>query len=167
VPITIHALCTETAQDFLTMLLQLDLETDTMMFEPNERPNDTGIIHQNINTGKTNGSVVFLAYENEQCVGFVAANRGGLKRICHIAYIATGVLKDFRGRGIGNRLFTELLSWAKTNNLKRLELTVMAHNAAAIALYQKYGFEIEGTKKQSMFVNGEYVDEFYMAITNI
>jgi RimJ/RimL family protein N-acetyltransferase len=25
------------------------------------------------------------------------------------------------------------------------------------------GFEVEGVKKHSLFVNGEYVDEYYMA----
>jgi RimJ/RimL family protein N-acetyltransferase len=39
----------------------------------------------------------------------------------------------------------------------------MAHNEAAIALYQKMGFMVEGTKRDSMRVNGQYVDELYMA----
>jgi len=39
----------------------------------------------------------------------------------------------------------------------------MTHNQAGVALYKKYGFEIEGTKKSSVFVNGVYVDEYYMA----
>ena len=39
----------------------------------------------------------------------------------------------------------------------------MVHNERAIRLYKKMGFEIEGTKKHSLFVNGQYVDEYYMA----
>jgi Acetyltransferases, including N-acetylases of ribosomal proteins len=49
--------------------------------------------------------------------------------------------------------------------LTRLELTVMVHNERAIALYKKMGFEIEGTKKRSMRIDGQYVDEYYMAKT--
>jgi RimJ/RimL family protein N-acetyltransferase len=30
-------------------------------------------------------------------------------------------------------------------------------------LYEKSGFVVEGIKKNAMFVDGEYVDEYYMA----
>jgi RimJ/RimL family protein N-acetyltransferase len=32
-----------------------------------------------------------------------------------------------------------------------------------VHLYEKYGFAIEGIRKKSMNVDGEYIDEFYMA----
>jgi RimJ/RimL family protein N-acetyltransferase len=32
-----------------------------------------------------------------------------------------------------------------------------------IRKYKKMGFEIEGTKRHSLFVNGKYIDEYYMA----
>ncbi len=46
----------------------------------------------------------------------------------------------------------------------RLELTVRCDNTSAIALYQKQGFTIEGTKYRSLLVEGEYVDEYYMGL---
>jgi len=134
-----------------------------MLFEPGERVNDLDVVCRNIESSKNTGSVVFLAYDDYKCIGFLLANRGGLKRIRHSAYIVVGILKDFRGKGIGNALFTRLMEWAKSNDLKRLDLTVMTHNQAGIALYKKHGFEIEGVKRSSMFVNGAYVDEYYMA----
>jgi RimJ/RimL family protein N-acetyltransferase len=39
----------------------------------------------------------------------------------------------------------------------------MVHNEAALALYKKMGFEIEGRKKHSLLINGTYVDEYCMA----
>lgn len=39
----------------------------------------------------------------------------------------------------------------------------MSHNKAGVALYKKQGFEIEGTKRHSLLVNGQFVDEYYMA----
>jgi RimJ/RimL family protein N-acetyltransferase len=53
--------------------------------------------------------------------------------------------------------------WAAENGVKRLELSVMTHNERGIALYKKMGFEIEGIKKASIFVNGVYVDEYLMS----
>jgi RimJ/RimL family protein N-acetyltransferase len=39
----------------------------------------------------------------------------------------------------------------------------MTHNEAGLALYKKMGFKIEGTKKDSLFVDGVYIDEYYMS----
>lgn len=39
----------------------------------------------------------------------------------------------------------------------------MAHNRSAVALYEKTGFVVEGTRRGSMLVEGDYVDEYYMA----
>jgi len=47
--------------------------------------------------------------------------------------------------------------------MHRLDLTVMVHNEAALALYRKIGFEIEGRKKHSLFINDSYADEYWMA----
>jgi RimJ/RimL family protein N-acetyltransferase len=38
----------------------------------------------------------------------------------------------------------------------------MAHNERGIALYKKCGFEIEGMKKKSLYIDGEWIDEYYM-----
>jgi RimJ/RimL family protein N-acetyltransferase len=56
-----------------------------------------------------------------------------------------------------------LEEWANIQNIHRLELTVMTHNIAGIALYKKMGFEIEGIKRDSLLIDGKYVDEFYMS----
>ena len=47
--------------------------------------------------------------------------------------------------------------------MKRLELTVEVTNTIAINLYKRQGFVIEGTKKNTMFVDGVFVDEYMMA----
>ncbi len=39
----------------------------------------------------------------------------------------------------------------------------MAHNHKARKLYLKQGFEEEGIKRQSLKVDGHYVDEIYMS----
>jgi putative acetyltransferase len=36
-------------------------------------------------------------------------------------------------------------------------------NAIGIALYEKFGFEIEGTHRRYAFRNGQYVDAYSMA----
>jgi len=48
-------------------------------------------------------------------------------------------------------------------SLTRLDLRVYVDNAPAIALYEKFGFEIEGTHRRFALRNGEYVDAHVMA----
>jgi len=47
--------------------------------------------------------------------------------------------------------------------MSRVELTVYTDNAAAIALYEKFGFEKEGTHRRYAFRDGAYVDAYSMA----
>ncbi|GAE36015.1 acetyltransferase [Halalkalibacter akibai JCM 9157] len=49
------------------------------------------------------------------------------------------------------------------HDIHRLELTVVTRNEIGISLYQKMGFEIEGRKRDSLLINSEYVDEYYMS----
>ncbi|MNJ79511.1 putative acetyltransferase YhhY [compost metagenome] len=50
--------------------------------------------------------------------------------------------------------------WA---DIERIELTVFTDNQAAIALYRKFGFEIEGTSRAYAVRDGVLVDSYHMA----
>jgi putative acetyltransferase len=47
--------------------------------------------------------------------------------------------------------------------IRRLELTVYADNTAAVHLYEKFGFRIEGTLSQFARRAGTLVDAYSMA----
>jgi putative acetyltransferase len=47
--------------------------------------------------------------------------------------------------------------------LTRLDLRVFVDNGAAIALYRKFGFEVEGTHKWFALRGGDFVDAYVMA----
>jgi len=82
----------------------------------------------------------------------------------HSAGIGISVHKDFQGMGIGTKLMQSLLDIADNwLMLIRVELSVFADNEKAIALYEKFGFSVEGTMKKAGIRNGAYVDEFIMA----
>jgi len=145
------------------MLNQLDYETKNMMFEPGERKTTIEEMESKIENTKNSNSLIILAENNGTIVGYLSAERGLAKRINHSAYIHLGILKDYRGKEIGTKLFEELEEWVLKNSISRLELSVMTHNKGGIHLYEKMGFKIEGLKEKSMIVNGKYVDEYYMA----
>jgi ribosomal protein S18 acetylase RimI-like enzyme len=47
---------------------------------------------------------------------------------------------------------------------QRLELTVMAHNHRVIGLYQRTGFSIGGRRSECLLIDGQFIDELYMAM---
>ena len=151
------------ADNMLKMLLELDKETEYMLFEADERPNDINRVKAMINQSINGDNLLLIATEDDNIIGFLSAQRGIIRKIKHTAYIVVGIREKFRGKGIGKKLFCELDLWAKENNISRLELTVMCPNSMAKQLYEKNGFVVEGTKRNSIFMNGKYIDEYYMS----
>lgn len=151
---------------FWNLLNCLDMETNYMMYEPNERKEKTTIIElgKDIQDNVIQGSdFLQIAMESGKMVGYIRAERGKFQRTFHTAYIVVGILKEYRGKEIGTAFFQHLDLWAKENCIKRLELTVECCNNVAKKLYEKNGFKVEGIRKKSMFVAGNFVNEFYMA----
>ena len=85
-------------------------------------------------------------------------------RVRHVGSIGMAVRDDWQGKGVGTALMEAALDLADNwLNLMRIELRVYVDNSAAVALYKKFGFEIEGTHRRLAFRNGEYVDAYSMA----
>jgi GNAT superfamily N-acetyltransferase len=111
----------------------------------------------------TGNSTVLLAEEDGKSVGFLEANGGAFRPNRHVVHVAVGVLQEHARRGIGTALLAEAERWAREAGLRRMEHTVGAHDRSAMAIYEKTGFVVEGARRGSMLVKGNYVDEYYMA----
>ena len=61
-----------------------------------------------------------------------------------VAELGMAVAAGFRGRGIGSALLAEAVERARKAGAHKLSLQVWPHNAAAIALYERFGFQREG-----------------------
>jgi RimJ/RimL family protein N-acetyltransferase len=148
----------------LVDLIEKVEKSNFMLFAPGERkisPEHQKKRIDSMREEKT--STIFLAEDDKDLVGYLFVIGGNPKRANHSVYLVIGVHENYRGKGIGVKLFEKLEEWAKGQQIHRLELTVMEHNKAGIALYEKMGFEIEGTKRHSLFIDGKYVDEYYMS----
>jgi len=85
-------------------------------------------------------------------------------RIRHSGTIGTAVRDDWQGKGVGTELMRAATDLADNwLNLSRIGLTVYTDNAAGIALYEKFGFRIEGTHRRYAFRDGGFVDAYSMA----
>ncbi len=95
-------------------------------------------------------------------LGLHAAGKSPRRR--HVGSIGMSVRDDRQGRGVGTALMRAAIELADGwLNYQRLELSVYADNLAALALYRKFGFVIEGTCRAYAFRDGRYVDSYAMA----
>jgi putative acetyltransferase len=97
-------------------------------------------------------------------IGIAALHPAGNLRRSHAASIGMAVHDGYTGRGAGRALLAALIDQAdRWLDIRRLELTVFADNARAIALYERFGFEREGVMRAYAFRDGAYADTLAMA----
>ena len=113
----------------------------------------------------TEGIYTLVAVVDNKVVGLLGLETFPNKpRRAHVGTFGISVHDDWQGQGIGGALMRACLDLADNwLNLTRLELEVYADNEAAIHLYQRFGFELEGTLRQHAFRDGQYVDSIMMA----
>lgn len=110
------------------------------------------------------GVYSLVACAGDEVVGSLGLSIPANPRRRHVGQIGMAVRDDWQGRGAGTALMTAALDLADNwLNLRRIELEVYTDNVAGIALYRKFGFEIEGTHQAFAFRNGQYTDAHTMA----
>jgi len=151
------------ADAYVRFLFELDAETRFLMWEPGERTLTPEDVRARLrDPDRAERRATFVAVDAGGIAGFLVAIRGVPRRVRHKADFSMGLLPRIRGTGTGARLIDAMFDWAKGLGLERLELTVMAHNEAAIRLYVKKGFAKEGVKRNSIHVDRKPVDEIIM-----
>lgn len=87
-----------------------------------------------------------------------------LARIRHNGSLTVGVLPAFQGQGLGTLMMERALLWAREQQLSRIELSVFYGNTKAQKLYEKFGFVIEGQRKNFLrHQDGTFEDDLMMA----
>ena len=81
----------------------------------------------------------------------------------HSAVLGMGIVAEYRGHGLGARLLESALVLGHAHGFRRTELVVRTDNTAAIALYRRFRFELEGTLHRYLCVDGIDHDAFLMA----
>ncbi len=75
-----------------------------------------------------------------------------------------GVLASHRSQGIGKALIGVALEKARNIGLTRVELTVREENIRAKALYEKFGFFVEGIHRNAVKIGEKYENHLSMAV---
>jgi putative acetyltransferase len=114
----------------------------------------------------------FLAVIEGESPGrfFVAAAEGvlvGLASVTGDSPLELGMMVagPWRGRGVGTKLLDSCIDYGRSSGAHKICLEVWPHNEAALALYEKHGFEREGyRRKQWRRRNGELWDSVIMGL---
>jgi len=108
-------------------------------------------------------SYYLVAVIGDRIVGMVSVDTFTRPRRRHAGAIGICVHEEWQGKGIGAALMRAIIDFSDNwLNLTRLELEVFADNEAAIHLYERFGFELEGTLRQHALRDGQYVDSKVM-----
>lgn len=137
--------------------LQLPYASEAYWRERLKRPGDSGNADTHL-VAEHDGRVV-------ASTGIFAAAPNVRRR--HAMGLGITIARAWQGRGLGDLLMTAIVHHAdQWLGIVRLELTVFADNARAIALYRKHCFNVEGTMRAYALRDGAYADVLAMARLN-
>lgn len=101
--------------------------------------------YENFDSNKEN---IWIAEYEGNIVGFIAL----VKVNEETAQLRWFLLeKEMRGKGIGSKLMSTLLNFAREKNYKNIYLWTVDFLDAARHLYEKFGFELEETKTSNIW----------------
>ncbi|WP_104399541.1 GNAT family N-acetyltransferase [Vibrio penaeicida] len=109
----------------------------------------------------------YVAEVDGKVVGNIGFEHMQRPRLKHVGRFGLGIHDDYHGMGVGSKLLETVIHLAdKWLNLRRIELDVNCDNEAALALYRKFGFKVEGEAVDGAFREGEFVNVLHMARIN-
>ena len=108
-------------------------------------------------------AAVFVVEDDGSVVGRLSLARDPHPASEHVADLGLMVAAGHRRRGLGKALLEEAVRWARDSGIRKLELHVFPWNDPALRLYEAFGFEREGLRREHYARDGEYVDAILMA----
>ena len=105
-----------------------------------EAPVDVGRRRRMVEDIEREDAVVLVAEVASEPVGELGLHLAG----DGVADLGRAVVAGWRGRGIGSALLAEGIDRARAAGAHKVTLQVWPHNSAAIALYERFGFQREG-----------------------
>lgn len=87
-------------------------------------------------------SFILIASDEKRDVGYIATKQKVMdyRKSKYLEIENTGVIPDYRSKGIGTMLIQKCLEWAKENGFQKMYVNAYFHNLRAISFYKKSGF---------------------------
>jgi len=114
---------------------------------------------------EADNQLYLLGLLDGQIVSTLSFTGGHRPRLRHAGEFGVSVRKAYWGIGIGSLMLDALLDWARgTQIITKVNLLVRTDNVRAIALYLRKGFELEGTIRQAIRIDGTTYDHHWMGL---
>ena len=112
------------------------------------------------------GSIMISAFDVDRLVGNASLSCVmDRKKTLHRATFGIAILKSDWGQGLGKKILSELITFAKQAGYETLELEVATSNTSAIKLYKDLGFVVYGERSRSLKLkSGTYYGELLMVL---
>lgn len=112
------------------------------------------------------GSIMISAFDGDILVGNASLSCVmDRKKTLHRATFGIAILKSDWGQGLGKKILSELIAFAKQAGYETLELEVASNNTSAINLYKDLGFVVYGERSRSLKLkSGSYYGELLMVL---
>lgn len=109
---------------------------------------------------------VVFALSGETIIGLMSYKDEDRIKTKHKSGIYSVYVKpEYRNKGIGKMILTEVLRLIKENKeILKVNLTVNSSQLSAIKLYELFGFKTVGKLSKELLINGKYYDELLMEL---
>ena len=107
----------------------------------------------------SDNSLAILALDAGVIVGSLTFDGGRRQRLRHQGEFGISVSQAYTGQGLGKALLEYLIEWAERGGVvRKINLKVRSDNAAAIRLYERMGWVLEGRTTRDTLIDGEFSD---------
>jgi len=89
-----------------------------------------------------NPGLSFAAFDNGEIVAFTLNGTGIYGNVATAYDTGTGTIKEYRGKGLAQEIFTHSIPYLKQSGIERYVLEVLQDNVKAISVYRKLGFSV-------------------------
>ncbi len=148
----------------IDLLAHLAVETEFMVVTVPDARRDLSAVVDYLRAAADSAThVTFVVQAGPTLVGMLVTSSDPHPAKIGVVEVDLGVRLDWQRQGLGRQLLEAAEAWAIKRGAYRMQLRVMVHNAQAIALYKKFGFEIEGTLVRHLKIGDRFIDQYTMA----
>jgi putative acetyltransferase len=109
-----------------------------------EPPIDLDAMAARVRRMLADGSTLFVLDDGRRIVGSLSLHG---THADGVVALGMSVVAELRGQGWGRALLRAAIDHARGAQCHKIELEVWPDNARAIALYERFGFEVEGVRR--------------------
>lgn len=108
-------------------------------------------------------SLYLVALRGRALCGWLELHRLSPKKLAHVAVLTLAVDPSYRRQGIAARLLARSYPWGREVGVLKVQLSVRSRNEAALALYRREGFVLEGRERAQVLGDEGFEDNLVMA----